>query len=161
MIKSQKRNEVSCSVLQQKSCFGSAKVVGGRLRSPKRPFPGDRSALWGDMEKRLSEGSCIPCRAGHLFLQWHFSSHPFSGPVLVHSPSVRITSSRESAASGPHLPEQSGGSSSAAGPASSQPHPGSVLKSPGHTTAPQNRHRPSAAASRSLGPPAALALALQ
>lgn len=103
----QKRNAViSCSVLQQTSSFGSAKVLGGRLQNPECPFQGGRSGLWGDVEKRLSEGSCIPCLAGHWVLQQHFHSRPFSGPV--NSPAVLVTSSRVSTASEHHLPGESG-----------------------------------------------------
>lgn len=104
----QKRHAmISCSVLQQMSCFGSAKVLGGRLQNPKCPFQGGRSGLWGDdVEKRLSAGSCIPCQAGHWVLQRHFPSRPFSGPV--NSPPVLVTSSRASPASEHHRPGESG-----------------------------------------------------
>lgn len=97
---------ISCSVLQQTSCFGSAKVLGGQLQNPECPFQGGRSGLWGDVEKRLSEGSCIPCLAGHWVLQQHFHSRPFSGPV--NSPAVLVTSSRVSTASEHHLSGESG-----------------------------------------------------
>lgn len=97
---------ISCSVLQPMSCFGSAKVLGGRLQNPKCPLQGGRSGLWGDVEKRLSAGSCIPCQAGHGVLQRHFPSRPFSGPV--NSPPVLVTSSRESPASEHHRPGELG-----------------------------------------------------
>lgn len=98
---------MSCSAPQQTSCLGSAQVLGGRLQNPKCPFQGGRSGLRGDVERRLSEGSSIPCLAGHWGPQRHFHSRPFSGPVS--SPSVLVTSSRVSTASEHHLPGEAGG----------------------------------------------------
>lgn len=139
-----KRNAmISCSVLQPTSCFGSAKVLGGRLQNPKCPFQGGRSGLWGNVEKRLSEGSCIPCLAGH----W-VHSRPFSGPV--NSPSVLVTSLRVSTASEHQLPSPDPGAASLLFPA------GRWQLCPARPPARRSRCRPAAvsAGPRVRAPPA-------
>lgn len=57
-------------------------ILGAWLQSPPRPFQWGSSGLWDDVERRLSEGRCIPYQPGHLFPQWHSYSHSHSGPVL-------------------------------------------------------------------------------
>lgn len=73
-------NEISRSILQQKSCAGATKVLGGWQQNPERPFPGGSGGLANDVEK-VSEGCGIPCQTGHLLLRSHAFPHSLSGPV--------------------------------------------------------------------------------